>query len=55
MLSTAKVCQKAFKLNKTDHENKALLKRINYELKWALITENWQASSMFIELKKKTY
>lgn len=52
-LSTAMVCQKALALNKTDDENKALLKRINYELKWALITENWEASSMFIELKKK--
>ncbi len=52
-ISTAKVCEKIFTLNKTHEENKSLLKRINYELKWALITENWEASLKFIELKKR--
>jgi hypothetical protein len=52
-LSTAIVCEKILKLNKTAEEKQALLKRINYELKWALITENWEASQKFIELKKK--
>lgn len=52
-LSTAIVCEKAYKLNRSEEENKALLKRINYELKWALITENWEASMKFIDLKKK--
>ncbi len=52
-LSTALVCEKVIKLNKTAEENHALLKRINYELKWALVTENWEASLKFIELKKK--
>lgn len=51
--STALVCEKAMKLNKSKEENGALLKRINYELKWALITENWEASMTFIELKQK--
>ena len=51
--STAIVCEKAYKLNESEDENKALLKRINYELKWALITENWEASRKFIDLKKK--
>ncbi len=51
--STALVCEKALKLNKTKEENDALLKRINYELKWALITENWEASHKFIGLKQK--
>lgn len=52
-LSTAIVCEKALKLNKTPQENSALLKRINYELKWALITENWEAAQLFIKLKEK--
>lgn len=51
-LSTAIVCEKALNLNKTKAENDALLKRINYELKWALITENWKASLKFIDLKQ---
>ncbi len=51
--STALVCEKAMKLNKTKEENVSLLKRINYELKWALITENWEASEKFIGLKQK--
>lgn len=52
-LSTAKVCGKIYELNKTKAENNALLKRISYELKWALITENWEASALFIGLKEK--
>lgn len=52
-LSTAMVCEKVLGLNKTAEENQALLKRINYELKWSLITENWEASANFLELKKR--
>lgn len=52
-LSTAKVCAKVLHMNKNEDENQALLKRINYELKWALITENWEASHLFLDLKKK--
>ena len=52
-MSTAMVCEKIFKLNKSEEENEALLKRINYELKWALITENWEAAKIFIHLKEK--
>lgn len=52
-MSTAIVCEKAYALNKTKEENQALLKRIRYELKWALITENWEASLKLIELQKK--
>lgn len=51
--STAKVCQKAAKLNRTKAANDALLKRISYELKWALITENWDAANMLIELRDR--
>ncbi len=52
-LSTAIVCEKALKLNKTKEENKALLKRVNYELKWALATENWEAAGLFLKIKKQ--
>jgi glycosyltransferase involved in cell wall biosynthesis len=50
--STALVCEKALKLNKTTNEDKALLKRINYELKWAMITENWEAAKLYLKIKK---
>jgi glycosyltransferase involved in cell wall biosynthesis len=50
--STALVCQKALKLNKDREEDRALLKRIDYELKWALITENWHAAELFLKIKK---
>jgi len=50
--STALVCEKALKLNKTTSEDKALLNRINYELKWAMITENWEAADLFLRTKK---
>lgn len=52
-LSTARVCEKILEMNKYKDENQALLKRINYELKWALITENWEAAQSLIELKEK--
>jgi glycosyltransferase involved in cell wall biosynthesis len=52
-LSTAMVCQKALILNKTPEENSALLQRINYELRWALITENWEAASLFLRIKRQ--
>lgn len=51
--STAVVCQKALNLNKAPEENLALGKRVNYELKWALITENWEAAKVFINVKRQ--
>lgn len=52
-LSTAKVCEKIFAMNTNEQENHALLKRVNYELKWTLLTENWEAAAVFIDLKRK--
>ena len=52
-LSTAIVCQKVLDLNKTDDEKRALSKRVNYELKWSLITENWEAASLLVEVKNQ--
>lgn len=55
LLSTAIVCEKTFVLCETEKEKKALIKRINYELKWALITENWEVAELFIKLKEKMH
>ena len=53
LMSTAKVCEKILSMNTNKQEDLALLKRINYESKWALITENWEAEKIFILLKEK--
>jgi len=55
LLSTAIVCEKAFTLCENEKEKKALIKRINYESKWALITENWEAARVFLKLKEKMH
>lgn len=53
LLSTAIVCEKALVLNKSPEENKALWKRVSYELKWAMITENWEAARRFLVIRQK--
>ncbi len=53
-MSTALICQKALKLNKNKMENQALAKRISYELRWALITENWNAAELLSQTLKET-
>jgi len=50
ILSTAKVCAKALKLNKDHLENTALLRRCNYEIQWAIATESWEACRLFLEI-----
>ncbi len=50
LLSTASVCKKALQLNKNEAENNALARRCAYELKWALITENWDAARIFCDI-----
>ena len=52
-LSTAKVCEKILHMNKSKEEDQALLKRINYEMKWDLMTENWEACRMLIRIKEE--
>ena len=51
--STAKVCAKAYQLNQNREEERALFKRIKYEMKWALITESWEACKSYLYLLKK--
>ncbi len=52
-LSTAIVCEKAVALNKSREEDKALWKRVTHELKWAMITENWEAARRFLAIRNK--
>jgi glycosyltransferase involved in cell wall biosynthesis len=52
-LSTAIVCEKAVALNKSREEDKALWKRVTHELKWAMITENWEAARRFLAIRDK--
>jgi hypothetical protein len=51
-LTTASVCEKAARLNRTEEEREALLRRIKYELRWALLTESWEAAARFLTLQK---
>ncbi|MDZ7604621.1 MAG: hypothetical protein U5K79_03320 [Cyclobacteriaceae bacterium] len=52
-LSAAIVCEKALALNKSPEDDKALWKRVSYELKWAMITENWEAATRFLAIRHK--
>ncbi len=52
LLSTARVCEKALQMNENEKENHALARRCSYELKWALITENWEAAGIFCDVLK---
>ena len=51
--STYLVCNKAFKLNRNEIENKALAKRVRYEMRQAFFTENFDLSRDFARLLKK--
>lgn len=51
--TTAIVCEKALALNKSREEDEALWKRVTYELKWAMITENWEASRRFLTISNR--
>ncbi len=53
ILSTVVVCEKALALNKSQEENEALWKRVTYELKWAMVTENWEAARRFLEIRQR--
>lgn len=52
-LSTAMVCAKALSLNVNDEENAALYRRLLYELRWALFTENWEAAESMLSTMRK--
>ncbi|MCC5929378.1 MAG: glycosyltransferase family 2 protein [Cyclobacteriaceae bacterium] len=52
-LSTAIVCEKALKMNVSEEENAALYRRLHYEVKWALYTENWEAAELMLSSMRK--
>lgn len=51
--STLEVCKKAYKLNTTREEHKALSKRIKYELRQAYFTRNYDVALGYSKLLKK--
>jgi hypothetical protein len=53
ILSTARVCEKALLLNRTNAEHTALARRCLYELKWALIAEHWLAAKKLLAILKQ--
>ena len=52
--STLKVCRKAKELNRTPRENKALAKRLTYEIRQAVRTGNSDVAYEFLKLKEET-
>ena len=52
--SSVKICQKAYLLNETDSENKALAIRLRYELLRCAFTENFESGKDVLLLLNKT-
>jgi len=52
LMSTLRVCEKAFKLNTTSQDKSALNKRLRFEARQCLRTENYQLISGFLNLMK---
>lgn len=52
LYSTYLVCQKAVKLNKNSEEQQALVKRIKYELRQAVFSDNYLEAELFFNLLK---
>jgi glycosyltransferase involved in cell wall biosynthesis len=51
--STFQVCEKAYTLNRNKYEDEALIKRIRYELRQALLSANYPVARKFLELLQK--
>lgn len=52
--SSVKVCQKAYLLNETESENKALIIRLRFQLLRCAFTENFEAGKDILDLLNKT-
>ena len=50
---TLSVCKKIYKLNKTKEENKALTKRVKYELRQNYLTKNYKTALGYAKILKK--
>lgn len=48
--STLRICQKIAKMNRSESENQALLKRVMYEWRQALISANFKVAEGFLQL-----
>jgi glycosyltransferase involved in cell wall biosynthesis len=53
LISTWKICEKAYLLNRTAEEHAALKKRVSYELRQALISRNFAAAGKLLSLLEK--
>ncbi|CAN5132939.1 glycosyltransferase [soil metagenome] len=53
LLSTYLICSKAFELNRSKEEHLALQKRIRYELRQAILSNNYKIATKFLSLYKK--
>lgn len=51
--STYVVCRKARQMNRSDEENRALITRVRYELRHAVLSENYGEAELFLELLKE--
>lgn len=54
LLSTLRICEKAYALNRNTHENKALAQRLRYHVRLSFYTENFETALLFFDLLKKT-
>lgn len=50
LYSTYLVCQKAVKLNKSPEEKKALVKRVKFEIRQAVFSDNTKEAALFFDL-----
>lgn len=53
LFSTYLVCKKAYNLNETKEENNALVQRLHYELRQAILTNNYLEAEQFLVILKK--
>jgi glycosyltransferase involved in cell wall biosynthesis len=51
--STYLVCRKAQQLNKTENENKALIRRLRYEFRHAILTHHFEESKLFLNMLRE--
>ena len=53
--STYLVCLKAAKLNRSAQDQKALIERLRYEMRHAVLTGNYEEATLFFDLLKKQH
>lgn len=53
LYSTYLVCKKAIKLNENENERNSLIKRVKYEIRHSVFSENFAEATLFIEILKE--